>query len=166
MVGFLTACEEPQPAKSDSRTKQSEAAAKAADSVHFDSNAEIDNIKKRLELTSKPNLLGYVLLFNPGSGSPALYTTVKGKITSGGKRLRSPEQWVRCDKGEYSGDCTQIAPNDEGTYGNSGEYIYFWDEDGRYYQWNGNYMYSNQPFRISKSSLLIDMVDDNNHNKK
>ena len=172
-IGFiatiaLAACDIPEqaPAQPDQHLQQAAAAQDAANSIKFDSNAEIDNIKRRLELTSKPGLLGYVLLFNPGSGNPALYTTVKGKITSGGKRLNPTNDIQDCRGGEYGASCVVAAPGDEGTYGNSGDYIYFWDEDGRYWQWNGNYMYSDQPIRVPKNSLLINMVDDTNHTKK
>ena len=139
----LTACE---PSQKD---LQAQRALQAANSIDFDENAEIDNIKTRFELTSNPGALGYVLLLNE-SGQPILYVSVKGKITSSGKRLTSP---VDCG----GGDCGPWAPSDEGTFGSSDPYIYFWSMSGQYYQWNGKYLYSDKPFRISVEPLVIDV---------
>src|SRR5665648_955837 len=86
----LTGClEDNTPAK----VTQSAKAAEAANSITFAENAEIDNIKKRLEITSNPGLAGYILLMNE-MGQPVMYTGVKGKITSGGKRLTPPDRYT------------------------------------------------------------------------
>ena len=143
LLSFLLACE---PIAKDIQSRK---AAEAANSIHFGENAEIDNIKRRLELTSSPGLLGYVVLMNE-SGQPVMYTTVKGKITSGGKRLTS--QYQSNSSGVYPG-----APSDEGTYGSSGEYVYFWTQNGQYVQWNGAYLYSDQPIRLSIQPLVLDV---------
>jgi hypothetical protein len=143
---LLSACEpnsEPNPAKAT----QAQKAAEAANSIQFSENAEIDNIKRRLELTSNPGQIGFVLL----------YTSVKGKITSGGKRLTSPQE-VRCLEVAESVGCSQQmvdAPSDEGTYGSSNPYIFFWTVDGQYIQWSGKYLYSDKPFRIEDPTIVI-----------
>ena len=157
----LTADEQPT-----SQQVQEQKAQEASRSVEFTDNAEIKNIQHRLKLTSQPGLLGYVLLFNPGTGDPAMYTTVEGKITSGGKRLNPTEKLVRCDKGQYYGECNMPSANDEGTYGTSGEYIYFWTTDGQYIQWNGNYLYSDKPIRIPPNRVLVNMVETQLSNRK
>lgn len=72
------------------RQSQSRKAAAATVSVRFTESAEIDNIKKRLELTSNPGRTRFVLLMNE-TGQPIMYTGVKGKITWGGTRLTKPE---------------------------------------------------------------------------
>ena len=144
LLGAQSTCEP------DNKQLQSRKAEDAANSIHFDENAEIDNIKKRLELTSQPGLLGYVVLLNQ-TGQPVMYTTVKGKITSGGKRLTSAYQ------PNYS-TYTPSAPSDEGTYGTSGEYVYFWTQNGQYIQWNGTYLYSDKPIRLSVEPLVVDIV--------
>ena len=46
------------------KAAQTKKAAQAANSVKFDDNAEIDNIKRRLELTADPGKLGFIVLFN------------------------------------------------------------------------------------------------------
>lgn len=124
-------------------------AAEAANSITFTENAEIDNIKKRLELTSNPGLTGFVLLMNE-AGQPILYTGVTGKITSGSKRLTRPEERMFTQSGE-----TWSSSSDEGTYGSSGEYIFFWTTSGQYIQWNGKYLYSDKPFRTRIEPLVV-----------
>lgn len=152
----LTGCTDTAPKS----TKVTEAtkANRAAESIKFTENAEIDNIKKRLELTSSSGLLGYATLLN-GVGQPIAYYTVKGKITSSGKRLTKPFEWARHDCG--SNDCTDdvAAPSDEGTYGSSSPYVYFWTTSGQYIQWSGDYLYSDQPYRLRIEPLVIDSTN-------
>ena len=85
-----------------------------------------------------------------------MYTSVKGKITSGGKRLTRPDY---VDLMDSCTDCVREAPSDEGTYGRSGEYVFFWTTNGQYVQWNGGYLYSDKPFRTNIKPLVIEVVD-------
>lgn len=140
-----------------SKSNESQKAAAAANSISFAAgNAEIDNIKKRLELTSDPALMGYIVLFND-MGQPILYTTVKGKVTSGSKRLTAPFQETTLNRAgatdPSSSDFTD-APSDEGTWGSSNPYIYFWTTGGQYIQWSGNYLYSDKAFRMDTPSVV------------
>jgi hypothetical protein len=152
---FLAACDvnsQPNPVKST----QAQKAAEAANSIQFSENAEIDNIKARLELTSNPGQIGFVLLLNE-MGKPVMYTSVKGKITSGAKRLTPPQE-VRCLEVAGQVGCSQQmvdSPSDEGTYGSSNPYIFFWTVDGQYIQWSGKYLYSDKPFRIEDPTIVI-----------
>lgn len=132
------------------KNTQAEAAAEAASSVTFTANAEIENIKRRLELTSQPGLLGFLAVTN-AAGAPVMYTCVKGKVTSGGKRLTSQVQTYRVTTGEYA---LGPAPSDEGTWGSSSPYVYWWTCGGQYIQTNNNYVYSDQPFRLTVQPLI------------
>lgn len=133
---------------------QAQKAAQAAASISFTENAEIENIKKRLELTSQPGLIGYIVLLNE-SGQPVYYTTVKGKITSGSKRLTEPDRSGSWGSGQNN--VVRAAPSDEGTWGSSGEYIFFWTQAGQYVQWNGKYFYSDKPIRLSVQPLVVNI---------
>ena len=129
----------------------------AADSISFTENAEIDNIKRRLELTSDPGLTGFVLLLNE-MGQPIMYSGVTGKITSGGKRLTRPWDVFNINYDCGSGarcDSVNEAPSDEGTWGSSNPYIYFWTTGGQYIQWNGKYLYSDKPFRTTIEPIVV-----------
>jgi hypothetical protein len=154
LLALLSVACEPNPPTT--KDIQAARAFQAAQTINFDENAEIENIKARLELTSNPGALGFVLLMND-MGQPILYAAVKGKITSSGKRLTSP---FDCRVGDTSAGCYNgMAPSDEGTFGSSDPYIYFWTVSGQYYQWNGSYLYSDKPFRISVEPLVIDITE-------
>lgn len=152
----LTACPQGQPQTPGKKT-QSQKAAEAANSIRFTENAEIDNIKRRLELTSSPGKLGFIVLLNE-AGQPIWYGSVKGKVTSGGKRLTAPSQKWKVDCGN-NGWCEDIgpAPSDEGTWGSGSPYIFFWTMSGQYMQWSGDYLYSDQPLRLSIEPLVLDI---------
>lgn len=143
----MSACEKNV---SSAKVSQSQKASEAANSINFAENAEIDNIKKRLELTSNPGALGFVLLMNE-MGQPVMYTSVKGKITSGGKRLTRPDEYSNHGTNGFM----RQSSSDEGTYGSSDPYIYFWTAEGQYIQWNGKYLYSDKPFRVKIEPLVI-----------
>lgn len=148
---LLSGCPEEQKTV---KNQQAAKAAAAANSISFAENAEIDNIKQRLQLTSNPGLVGYIVLLNE-SGQPIMYTGVKGKVTSGSKRLTEPDRsgaW-----GAGANNVVRAAASDEGTYGNSGEYIFYWTPSGQYVQWNGKYLYSDKPFRLSVQPLVVDV---------
>lgn len=152
---LLTACEPNAPAN-PAKTAQAERAAEVANSINFTENSEIDNIRRRLELTSNPGQIGYILLLNE-MGKPVMYAGVRGKITSGNKRLTAPQE-VRCLEVAGQVGCSQQmvdSPSDEGTYGSSNPYVFFWTTDGQYFQWAGKYLYSDKPFRISDPTIVI-----------
>ena len=153
-VLLVTACGIPVSDPVPPKNAQAQKAAAAANSIQFSENAEIDNIKRRLELTSNPGQIGFVLLLNE-MGKPVMYTSVKGKITSGGKRLTNPQQKVNLNCGQYCDEVLAEAPSDEGTYGSSGQYIFFWTVDGQYIQWSGKYLYSDKPFRIDDHTIVV-----------
>ena len=140
-----------QPTAKDLQTRRAES---AANSIVFDKNAEIDNIQARLKLTTNPGQIGFVMLMNQ-SGSPIAYYGVHGKITSSGKRLTNPQTVRKLDCGQYCSETLGESASDEGTYGRSDPYIYFWDTDGAYHQWNGEYLYSDKPFRTRIEPLVL-----------
>lgn len=151
----LAACEVPQ-APPTVKQQQAAKAARAADSLQFSQNAEIENIKARLQLTSNPGQIGFIVLLNE-TGQPVMYTSVKGKVTSGSKRLTPSGEQNTFDINGYNIGTTTL-PSDEGTYGSSDPYIYFWTTNGQYLQWNGKYLYSDQPFRLSTQPLVINVT--------
>ncbi len=133
--------------------QQADAARRAANSLTFTDNAEIDNIKRRLEITSKPGAIGFIILLNQ-AGQPILYEGVVGKVTSGGKRLTPPiKQWNVSPNNQLG-----PAPSDEGTWGSSAEYIYYWNQNGEYRQWSGTYLYSDRPLRLRIEPLVVSVA--------
>lgn len=144
----LAACDDASPSPTPVKMSEAQKSQEAANSIRFEENAERDNIKRRLELTADPGKLGFIVLLNQ-MGQPIVYEGVKGKVTSSHKRLTSPEV--------YNTYYTHwgVAPADEGTYGSSDDYIYYWNTEGVYRQWSGLYLYSDQPMRLSQPTLVI-----------
>ena len=152
----LVACEPSTVQPAAQKVVQSQKAQEAANSITFTENAEIDNIKKRLELTSSPGVLGFIILLNE-AGQPIVYEGVKGKVTSGGKRLTKPYTLSLADCGESYCEREYQTPSDEGTWGSSSPYIYYWNVNGEYRQWSGAYLYSDKPFRLRVEPLVINV---------
>lgn len=139
--------------------EQSRKAQDAANSITFTDNAEIDNIKARIELTSKPGALGFITLLNQ-AGQPILYEGVRGKVTSGAKRLTKPSAIRSNAIGGQNGGTAYVldqTPSDEGTWGSSGEYVFYWNTRGEYRQWNGPYLYSDKPYRLRVEPLVMSL---------
>lgn len=105
------------------------------------------NIKSRLEMDNKPGAIKHLYIISPLSGQCILYSSVKGKVTSSGKRL-SPYtvtgRPANLSDGQLNGGPVVNVGNqqfhttevlqDDGTYGSSIDYIYWWDQRGVYHQ--------------------------------
>ena len=123
----------------------------------LDNSLERINIKKRLETFDEPNKVSYIYLIN--YGRVMAFYAIKGKVTSGGKRLTSTQQEIKqyADCGQYGCDHFSImeAPELDGSYGSSTPYIFFWTTDGVYVQWSGDYMLVDQPLKLSSHPELV-----------
>jgi hypothetical protein len=106
------------------------------------------NIKERLKLDNDPGSIKHLYVFSSMTGKPLLYSTVRGKVTSSGKRL-SPttlqDSWPNGNAGyvvapgsvvntpggkRYTAEAIQ----DDGTYGSSIDYLYWFDVKGTFRQ--------------------------------
>ena len=103
---------------------------------------EQGNIKNRLEMENSPGKIMHLYIFSLYSGQCILYSTVRGKVTSSGKRLTpynsSPSGTNDYGFPFYTGDgarhWTSEVLQDDGTYGTSIDYLYWWDVQGVYHQ--------------------------------
>lgn len=125
--------------------------------------AEQRNIRDRLQEDNKPGAIKHLYIISPYSGQVILYSTVRGKVTSGGKRLSPTTVGVaRTGQGgldlhgyDFNGHETNEVLQDDGTYGTSGEYLYWWDVEGRYHQ---HYLTGGQIVHISSEPLPVKSV--------
>jgi len=122
--------------------------------------AEQDNIKNRVGLENIPGSIKHLYVISPYSGQVIIYSTIKGKVTSSGKRL-SPSKSIS-ERGDF------IVPNvkdvngnrsytneilqDDGTYGSSNPYIYWFDSKGIYHQ---HFFTGGQIIHISDQPIAI-----------
>lgn len=148
--------ESSQPSVAEQQARKSEA---MNEGVQYTKNNEAENILRRRKMFAKEGSIGFITLLNQ-AGQPIAYYTVDDKPTSSGKRLTNPVKAHRIDRGEYSGSALGPAPSDEGTWGSSSPYIYFWTTSGQYIQWSGDYLYSDQPYRLRINPLVIDSSGD------
>lgn len=104
---------------------------------------EQNNIAARLLEDNKPGSIKHLYIISPYSGQVILYSTVKGKVTSGGKRLTPTSVAVGSgSSGAWRGDgfdavggkVTSEVLQDDGAYGGSTDYVFWWDVQGRYHQ--------------------------------
>lgn len=123
---------------------------------------EQSNIKKRIEFENKTGSIKHLYVISPYTGQTLLYSTVKGKVTSSGKRL-SPKHSTAND-GDFrrSDDATMVNGkwtdeiiNDTGTYGSSIPYIYWWDVNNRYHQ---HFISGGQILHISNKPIAVKQI--------
>jgi len=106
---------------------------------------EQNNISNRLKMDNRPGSIKHLYLLSPFNGRQIFYSTVKGKVSSSGKRL-TPKSVTHVLNGineSNDGITVQISGRtaatseviqDDGTYGDSSEYLYFWNETDQYFQ--------------------------------
>lgn len=148
---------------------------KASTQVQTDANGktiEQENIIERLNRDNKPGSIKHLYIISSYTGDVLQYSTVKGKVTSGNKRL-SPKSvnntvgsngisWntnkVFLNGTEYY---TDEVLDDGGAYGESGNYMFWFDAQGNYHQYypaGGTYVsICDKPQRIKKANFTVTM---------
>lgn len=170
-VGFLSlvACTSAVPAD-NSTVRSTSGVSQASTRVDVGSDgltAEQRNVRDRLQEDNKPGAIKHLYVISPYSGQVLLYSTVRGKVTSSGKRL-APRTVAAADGAEVSGEFGGIPVSinshtrrttevleDDGTYGSSVEYIYWWDVQGRYHQ---HFFTGGQILHVSSEPIPVKSV--------
>lgn len=166
---FLTGCggcskSNPQPAVSAGGVRQ------ASTEVHTDANGhsvEQTNIIERLKRDNEPGAIKHLYVISTYSGQTLIYSPVRGKVTSSTKRLTPSSMATAYHSGtgwnesglafnvsgekHYTGEVIQ----DDGSYGSSGEYLYWFTPDGRYHQ---HYLSGGQIVHIADQPLNVKAV--------
>jgi hypothetical protein len=162
-IAALASCYEEQPTSSSGVKRH-------AVKVRTDNDGltvEQKNIEARLKADNTPGSLKHLYIISPYSGQTILYSTVKGKVTSGGKRLTpntvstNDGQYVNSEFGGMrvgingSTYRTEEVLQDDGTYGSSCEYIYWFDQKGEYHQ---HFFTGGQIIHVSAQPLPVKSV--------
>lgn len=134
---------------------------------------EQENIAERLLRDNKPGSIKYFYVISPETGQILMTSTVKGKVTSSGKRI-SPKT-VASRNGTHVGrehygfpvtiggetKYTSEVLQDDGTYGSSSPYIFWFDVNGVYHQhWflDGQIIHvADQPMRVNLNEITVRM---------
>jgi len=144
---LLVSCDAPPPqkVKADSGvTKTSVKIKTGSDGL----TTEQRNVGRRLQEDNKIGAIKHLYVISSMSGQTILYSTVDGKVTSGGKRLTNTMRIA----GRF--EQRRVMPNiqDDGTYGNSMPYLYWWDIKGVYHQ---HYVTGGQIVHISEQAMPV-----------
>jgi hypothetical protein len=105
---------------------------------------EQSNIQRRYMVDSEFEAIKHLYIISAWSGDVILYSSVRGKVTSSGKRL-SPYSVtsnvsgtnIMNDVGGYKLHDNRVTTEvlqDDGTYGSSIPYIFWFDQRGNYHQ--------------------------------
>ena len=113
------------------------------------------NITKRNKIDNEIGSIKHLYVMSAYSGEVILYSTVDGKVTSGGKRLTPTVELQRGDRGEFNGDFVMPKIQDDGTYGTSMNYLYWFDIRGVYHQ---HYVSGGQIVHISDQPLPVKSI--------
>lgn len=124
---------------------------------------EQENIANRLLADNTPGSIKHLYVISAYSGQVIIYSTVKGKVTSGSKRLSptsagSSSGGTTCMTVDIGGTnyCTTEVLGDDGAYGSSGDYIFWFDaEKNGYHQ---HYMSGGQIVHISSEPMAVKNV--------
>jgi hypothetical protein len=115
------------------------------------------NVMNRLMIDNKPGSIKHLYVISAVSGQVLMYSTVKGKVTSSGKRL-SPTQvatdvyhGIPVDIGGLQMRTGEVL-GDDGTYGDSVDYVFWWDVRGAYHQ---HYVSSGQILHVSDQPIAV-----------
>ena len=118
---------------------------------------EQQNVKNRLLTDNRIGAIKHIYIISPYSGKILLYSTVKGKVTSSGKRLTPTsisddgisKPQVKIGNNHYD---TNEVLQDDGTYGSSDPYIFWWDSKGIYHQ---HFLTGGQIIHVSDKILRV-----------
>lgn len=161
-LGFFIGCD----VKSSAQPQSASGVKKAEVRVQTNPEGlttEQQNIKDRLLEDNKPGSIKHLYVVSAYSGQVIIYSTVRGKVTSGGKRLNPTT--VSAIAGQYNeqGDFVPVNINgtqyrtnevlqDDGSYGHSSEYLYWWDTKDVFHQ---HYVSGGQIVHISSQPLAV-----------
>jgi hypothetical protein len=121
------------------------------------------NIIDRMKADNTPGAMKHLYVISTYSGQCILYSPVRGKVTSSGKRLSPEKLGTAYDNnapvptvtvGGYRYNSNEL-PDDSGTYGSSIEYLYWFTPDGRYHQ---HYLGGGQIVHISDEPVAVKNV--------
>lgn len=154
-----------------SQQKSDSGVTKASVAVKTDASGktiEQENIIERLKRDNEPGSIKHLYVISSYTGDVLQYSTVKGKVTSGSKRL-SPKTvngnginnagWSNMVNIGGTSYTTDEVLDDGGAYGESGNYMFWFDAQGNYHQYypaGGTYVsICDKPQRIKKANFTI-----------
>jgi|SRR3989344_3009556 len=116
---------------------------------------EQHNVTKRIDMDNQVGAIKHLYVISAYSGQVVIYSTIRGKVTSSGKRL-TPDRVDGPNNFSFTIALSRFYTNqvlgEDGTYGSSIEYLYWWDAKGVYHQ---HYVTGGQILHISDQPLAV-----------
>ena len=117
---------------------------------------ERENINKRTTLWNDANKVSYIYLIS--YGKVMAFYTIKGKVSSVNSQISNTEYLAsKYGTGHYI-DGVLPSPSEDGSYGTNGDAVYFFDTQGTYYEWAGDYLLVDQPMKVQTPVELVRQV--------
>lgn len=112
---------------------------------------ERENVRQRLMMSNDSMTLQWIYTISDGNVLGRF--PVKGKVTSGSKRL------TPLTDDSYEND--KELPDEMGAYGSSGDYVFWFDPNGNLFQHKGDYFISPTPYAFSsETDEILSEVDE------
>lgn len=124
---------------------------KAIPAPQLGTSLERKNLVRRLERLNTENLVSYIYLVSQ-TGKVMAFYPVDGKVTSLNAYLSA--DYVNETLG--SGGSMEIPlPDHDGAYGKNADGVFFFTTEGVYVEWFGDYLWSDQPLKLTQQPELI-----------
>lgn len=127
----------------------------------LETSLERKNLVERLERINQQNMSGYVYLLS--YGSVVAEYPIRGKVTSLKSHLMAPEVPMNDPNASYENRSSVMIeqPDYDGAFGDNAEGIFFFTADtNAYVEWSGQYLFSDQPLRLSQRPMMVREVKD------
>lgn len=130
----------------------------------MEQSLERQNLIDRYKYLNDRDNVHYVY-FLSNDGKVISHFVAQGKVSSVNSKLTNDKQVVRipdCNDHNGGNDCWKKveSPQMDGSYGTNGNAIFFFTTDGRYVEWNGKYVVSEEPLEINTPVSLEKEISD------
>lgn len=134
----------------------------------MDDSLERQNLIQRYKYLNDANNVHHVYAMS-NDGKVIAYWTAQGKVSSVNSKLTNNKQVIRvpnCDSHNEGNDCWKVveSPQMDGSYGTNGNAIFFFTTEGKYVEWNGKYVVSEEPMNIQTAVSLEQDVGEDDDN--
>ncbi|HMP67352.1 MAG TPA: hypothetical protein PKA60_01210 [Candidatus Paceibacterota bacterium] len=159
LIGGVTGCEN-APTSAQIEMKQNEdnqmRLIKSIPAPTLKTSLERKNLVRRLERINQEEMVSYVYLVS--YGKVMAYYTIRGKVSSLNSYLTAMERLERVSSGGSTHIITLEAPDQDGSYGNNADGVFFFTTEGVYVEWKGEYLWSDQPLKMSQPVEMIQVI--------
>jgi hypothetical protein len=121
----------------------------------LDTSLERKNLVRRLQHLNREGQTSYMYLIS--YGKVMAFYTVSGKVSSLNSLLTTPEQIVTVNGSSAGGYHQHVLPSPDfdGSYGKNDDGVFFFTTEGAYVEWHGDYLWADQPLKITQSPELV-----------